>query len=243
MPAQASARTILVTGGSRGIGAAVVRAFAAHGDTVVALSRSGAHPCLERPNVRAVACDVLDPAAVERALATVGPLDILINNAGIIEPIVHLAEADPAEWSRTIRSNLDGAFFVIRHALPGMLARRRGLIINISSGAAARPLEGWSAYCASKAGLAMLTQCVQQEYGDAGIVCIGFRPGVVDTGMQASIRQSGLNPVSRIPRENLLPPEEVADALVWIGAHPGKLQGGAEISIQDEAFRQMWKAG
>jgi NAD(P)-dependent dehydrogenase (short-subunit alcohol dehydrogenase family) len=124
-----------------------------------------------------------------------------------------------------------------RAVLPDMLAARRGRIINLSSGAALRPLEGWSAYCAAKAGLAMLTRSLALEYGEAGIRAFGFAPGVVDTDMQAEIRASGINPVSRLPRESLADPSLPARAITFLCTPDADAFSGGEVDIRDPAFR------
>src|SRR5690606_20395126 len=110
-----------------------------------------------------------------------------------------------------------------------------GVIVNISSGAAHSPLEGWSAYCASKAALAMLTRSVHLELADAGVFAYGFQPGVVDTGMQATIRASGVNEVSRLRREQLAPAHQPARlvALLCLGKPP-ELRG-LDLSVRDVA--------
>jgi NAD(P)-dependent dehydrogenase (short-subunit alcohol dehydrogenase family) len=119
-----------------------------------------------------------------------------------------------------------------------MVARGGGTIVNLSSGAARNAMEGWSAYCSGKAGLAMLTQCVAKEYGDRGIRAFGFAPGVVDTDMQVSIRASGINPVSQIPRENLAPPEEPGWAIAWLCTPEADALAGQEVDIRHESFRR-----
>ena len=143
----------------------------------------------------AIACDVSDYAACQRLVHETtqrfGPPDVLVNNAGVIEPIGMVGDADPAEWARSIEINLIGAYYAIRAVLPGMLERGHGDIINVSSGAALRPQEGWSAYCAGKAGLAMLTRSIDLEHRAAGIRVFGFQPGTTDTDMQVTIRASG----------------------------------------------------
>jgi NAD(P)-dependent dehydrogenase (short-subunit alcohol dehydrogenase family) len=104
-------------------------------------------------------------------------LDILVNNAGVIEPISDIAASDPAAWARNISVNLVGAYNAVRAVLPGMLAGGAGgTIVNVSSGAAFRPLEGWSAYCSGKAGLAMLTRAVALETAGRGVRVFGFAP-------------------------------------------------------------------
>jgi NAD(P)-dependent dehydrogenase (short-subunit alcohol dehydrogenase family) len=118
------------------------------------------------------------------------------------------------------------------------LAEKGGAVVNISSGAASHPMEGWSAYCASKAAVAMLTRSVAHEYGSQGVLSFGYRPGVVDTDMQGRIRASGLNPISQLPREKLTRPDAAARGVVWLfEAMPADLSG-MELDIRDEAFLQ-----
>jgi NAD(P)-dependent dehydrogenase (short-subunit alcohol dehydrogenase family) len=155
----------------------------------------------------AIACDVADYPSVQTMVddteRQLGSIDILINNASIIEPIGALAGSDPAEWTRSIEVNLLGAYHTARATLPRILEAGKGTVINISSGAAHRPLEGWSAYCSGKAGLAMLTDAIALECGDAGVRVFGLAPGVVDTDMQATIRASGINRISQIGQIDL----------------------------------------
>ena len=167
-----------------------------------------------------MACDVSDYAACQRLVHETtrhfGPPDVLVNNAGVIEPIGMVGETDPTEWARSIEINLIGAYYAIRAVLPGMIERGHGDIINVSSGAALRPQEGWSAYCAGKAGLAMLTRSIDLEHRAAGIRVFGFQPGTTDTDMQVTIRASGINMVSKIPREQLTPVAHPARAIVYL---------------------------
>src|SRR5690606_21246900 len=151
-----------------------------------------------------------------------------VNNAGVIEPIGRIADTDAATWARLITVNLVGAFNGVHAVLPRLAPG--GAIVNISSGAASNPMEGWSAYCASKAGLAMLTRSIHDEYGDR-VRAYGFRPGVVDTAMQAEIRASKLNPVSQIPQSNLLKPEIPAAAVAWLLRHRPADLSGQELDI------------
>ena len=207
-------KSVLVTGASRGIGAAAALALGAAGAGVMLMARDGrlAARVAGRDGraggvADAVACDVTDYAALERVVAATkrrfGGLDALVNNAGVIEPIGMMADTDPAVWARSIETNLVGAYYAIRAVLPGMVAAGGGTIVNVSSGAGGRPLAGWSAYCAGKAGLHMLTRSVALEYGNKGIRVFGFQPGTTDTDMHVAIRASGLNPISKIPREQL----------------------------------------
>ncbi|WP_430449762.1 SDR family oxidoreductase [Rhodophyticola sp.] len=238
-------KTVMITGASRGIGAAAARAFAAEGANVVLLARSQeaiADLAGEIGDAAlAVPCDVSRYWEVEAAIAaaeeTFGGLDVLINNAGVIEPISHLVNADPEAWSHVIDINLKGVFNGMRAAMPGMVARGGGTIITISSGAAHNALEGWSHYCTSKAGAAMLTMCLHKEAADQGIRAMGLSPGTVATQMQREIKSSGLNPVSQLEWSDHIPPDWPARALVWMcGAEADDLLG-TELSLRDQDLR------
>lgn len=240
-------RTALITGGGRGIGAAIARTLAQHGAKVALAARSTAEieavaRELGPDRAAAIACDVADWRAVESMVAQgekrLGPIDILINNAGVIDPIGALADSDPAAWARNIEINLTGAYHVIRAVLPGMLARRRGTIVNVSSGAAHRPLEGWSAYCSAKAGLKMLTDALTLETKGSGLRVFGLSPGTIDTQMQVKIRASGINPVSKIARADLTPAEHPALAALYLCGEAAADLAGTEVSLRDPAFRQ-----
>ena len=123
---------------------------------------------------------------------------MFIGNAGILDPISHLAEADPDAWGKTIDVNLKGVFNGMRAAMPGMIERGAGTIITISSGAAHGPVEAWSSYCSSKAGAYMLTRCADKEAREKGLRIMGLSPGTVATGMQRDIKASAINPVSQL---------------------------------------------
>jgi 3-oxoacyl-[acyl-carrier protein] reductase len=190
----------------------------------------------------AMPCDISDYAAcqamVEATNRKFGPMDVLVNNAGVIEPIGTVGTTDPGHWARSIEINLIGAYYAIRSVLPEMLKRKRGDIINVSSGAALRPQEGWSAYCAGKAGLAMLTRSIDLEHRAAGIRVFGFQPGTTDTDMQVIIRASGINPISKIPREQLTPVAHPARAIVYLCTQEADDLSGKECSLRDEDFRR-----
>lgn len=238
-------KVIIVTGASRGIGAAAAAALAKAGATVVLTARDGG--MVEEVarsiggSASAQACDVSDYAALEalvaETVARFGHLDALINNAGVIEPIASIADSDPAAWARNIQINLTGAYHAVRAVLPGMLAAGGGTIVNVSSGAAIRPLEGWSAYCSAKAGLHMLTRAIALETAGKGIRVFGFQPGTTDTDMQVLIRASGVNPVSQIPRGNLTPVAHPAAAIVYLCTSAADDLVGQEFSLRDDPFR------
>ncbi len=242
-------KTVYIAGASRGIGAAAARAFAAAGARVALAARNTDRVEAIAGDIRAAggqasfhACDVADYAQVaafaEAACKALGPADILINNAGVIEPIGDVLETDPADWARAIRINLTGAYHVVRAIVPTMVAAGGGTVITISSGAASNILEGWSSYCASKAGLTMLTRALATEHGET-IRAFGFRPGVVDTEMQVTIRASGINRVSQIPRGDLAPPSEPAKAMLWLCTPAADRWAGGEIDIRDPEARPL----
>ena len=244
-------KVALITGASRGIGAAAARAFVARGARVVLAARRAAPLAALAEELGAaalaVACDVARhdevAAAVASAVERFGRLDILVNNAGVIEPIADLAAADPGDWARLIDINLKGVFHGMRAALPGMIAQGGGTILTVSSGAASRPLEGWSAYCASKAGVAMLTRACDLETRAMGIRAIGLSPGTVATDMQVQIKASGVNAVSRLDWSEHIPPDWPAKALVWLcGAEADEFLG-TEVSLRDPVIRQRVGVG
>ncbi|MDP1837540.1 MAG: SDR family oxidoreductase [Reyranella sp.] len=246
--ARLDGQVALVTGASRGLGAAVARAMADQGAAVMLVARDEAAVAAVAREIvasggraEALACDVADYGAVAGAVAAtrerLGGLDMLVNNAGVIEPIADLATSDPATWANNIQINLVGAYNVVRAVLGGMLKDSGGTIVNVSSGAAHQPLEGWSAYCAGKAGLAMVTRAIALETAGRGIRIFGFSPGTIDTDMQVKIRASGMNRVSRIPRGDLSPVAHAVRGLLYLcdGASDDLI--GQDVSMRDEAFR------
>lgn len=244
--AEMSGKRVLITGASKGIGEAAARLFAEAGAKVGLAARSGdrvsALAAEIGPSARALPCDVASWSAVEGAVAAMtrafGGVDVLINNAGVIEPIAGLDSVDPAAWGRLIDINLKGVLHGVRAVLPGMIRQGGGTIITVSSGAAHNPLEGWSAYCSSKAGAAMLTACLHHEAHLRGIRAMGLSPGTVATDMQKVIRASGVNPVSRLDPSAHIPADWPARALLWMcGPDAGEFVG-QEISLRDEGIRQ-----
>jgi len=237
---------VAITGASRGIGAAAARAFAAAGAKVALLARSQREIDALAAEIGAEAlamrCDVADWTSVEQAVATVvqrfGRLDALVNNAGTIDPIARLSDADPTAWGQAIDVNLKGVFHGMRAAIPVMRGQGGGTIINVSSGAARNALEGWSSYCAGKAGALMLTQAAHLEEGPHGIRVLGLSPGTVATEMQVKIKASGINPVSQLDPAVHIPADWPARALVWMCGPEADPWLGNDVSLRDEAVRR-----
>lgn len=239
-------KTVLITGASRGIGEATARLFAREGANVVLTARSEAvidEIALDiGENALSIACDVSKYGdmrdAVEHAIGRFGRLDILIGNAGVIEPVAMLAESDPEAWGDAIDINLKGVYHGMRAAMPHMLKQGHGTIITISSGAAHNALEGWSHYCASKAGAAMMTKAAHVEGAAKGLRVMGLSPGTVATQMQREIKASGVNPVSEMNWEDHIPAEWPARTLLWMCSAAADPFLGQELALRDEGLRK-----
>ena len=238
-------RTAIVTGASRGIGEAAACRLAQAGANVALLARSSGD--IERiageigGKTMAVACDVADWTSVSRSFEAVaarfGRLNMLVNNAGIIDPIARIENADPDGWGRVADVNLKGVFHALRAGLPMMKRSGGGTIVNISSGAATSALEGWSHYCSTKAAVLMLTACVHKEEAENGIRCIGLSPGTVATDMQRSIKATGINPVSKLDWSVHIPPEWVGEAIVWLTTPAADAFAGSDFSLKTQEGR------
>ncbi len=185
-------KTAVITGASRGLGAGLARHFAAQGMRLALCSRS--KPILEDgDDVLAMRLDVTDEKAFEhfgrRASDFLGHIDLWINNAGVLEPIAPLRDVSADDFRKHIDINLFGVFLGSRiYARHVRAADKGGVLINISSGAAVKGYAGWSTYCAGKGGVDRLTESVQLEEADAGLRAHAVAPGIIDTDMQAMIR-------------------------------------------------------
>lgn len=245
----------IVTGAGRGIGKATAKALSNAGASVVLAARTegeilGVAREIKQAGGHALAIptDVSDSAEVDHLLVLTlrafGRVDILVNNAALIQPLGKVWEVSPAAWQRLIAVNLIAPFLCVRAVLPHMLERGSGRIINVSSGAAESNLEGASAYTASKAALERFCGTLAAEVDGSGVVVSAFRPGIVDTPMQTEMRQT---PAQRFPRvgmwqkwhrENQLRPiDEPALAIVWLASSFAEQSNGQRFSIDDETFR------
>ena len=239
-------QSVLITGASRGIGEAAARALAQAGAQVMMAVRRTAE--IERKaaeiggGAQAIACDVADfaqvKAAVDATLAAFNRLDVFIGNAGVIGPLGPLEEADPDEWGQVIDINLKGVFNGMKAVAPVMVKQGSGTIITVSSGAAHNAVDGWSAYCSSKAGAYMLTRCGHVEYAPKGLRILGLSPGTVATDMQRTIKDSGVSHVARLDWSVHIPPEWPAEALIWMCGPDADEFLGKDVSLREEGIRK-----
>lgn len=211
----------LVTGGSRGIGAAIAERLKADGLTVVTLGRTSGD----------VQADVGDSASVAQAFGDVrkrfGPVLVLVNNAGERQDGLAI-RMKAAQWEAVIDTNLNGAFHCIRQGLDDMLGARWGRIVNISSVVAERANPGQSNYGAAKAGMLSLTRTIAREMARKGITCNAVTPGVIETDMTVGVTDKLLAgvPAGRIGR-----PEEVAHAVSFLCSDGAAYVNGATLAV------------
>jgi NAD(P)-dependent dehydrogenase (short-subunit alcohol dehydrogenase family) len=242
-------KVAIITGASKGIGAATAKRMTELGVKVVLTARS--QDALQElaeeiksngGDAMAIACDVADynqvNSAVAQAIMKFGKIDIVVNNAGLIDPIGHITDIAPEDWGKVIDVNVKGIFNMLHATLPGMEARGEGVVINISSGAAYGAMEGWSHYCSSKAAALMLTKATHKEYANKGIRVVGLSPGTVATDMQVNIKASGINPVSTLETSDHIPPEWPAEAICWLATDDAREFDGGDVSLRDEAIRK-----
>ena len=224
-------RSVLVTGGNRGIGRAIAEAFVAQGDQVAVTSRSGDAP----PGAYAVPCELTDPASVEAAFAAVeehqGPVEILVANAGVTRDTLLLRMSEE-DWSEVIDTNLTGSYRVAKRAAKGMLRLRRGRIVFISSVVGLLGSPGQVNYAASKAGLVGMARSLARELGGRGITANVVAPGFVETDMTAVLPAEqqeayrGQIPLGRMGRT-----DEIASAVTWLASDNAGYVTGAVVPV------------
>lgn len=248
-------QTAIVTGGGRGLGRAIAEVMAAAGANVVVASRNA--PQLDEVVERirasgghalAYAADVADERQVQELVLNterwVGPATVLVNNAGVLDPIAPLARTDPTSWLRHVAINVGGTYLVTRAVLPGMLERAYGRIVNVSSSAARRASAGWTAYCAAKAAVDQMTRALAVELEDTGVTVCSFYPGLMDTAMQERIRRSSPDDFPRVEefraaqREGRVrDPSEPARSIAYL-ASPAAGRNGQIVEQGDAELRR-----
>ncbi len=241
-------RHAVVTGGGRGIGAAVTRILAAHGAKITMLGRSAASsPDLQNnPQLQYVQADVCEPEALPRAFdaarANFGPVHILVNNAGQASAAPFL-KTDVMLWRNMMAVNLEGAFHCIHAVLPAMLDSKWGRIVNVASTAGITGYRYVSAYCAAKHGLVGLTRSLALEVATHGITVNAVCPGytetemlqrtiegiVAKTGRTAEQAREILN--AQNPQKKIIQPEEVANAVAWLCLPGSEAITGQSIAV------------
>jgi 3-oxoacyl-[acyl-carrier protein] reductase len=224
-------RSVLVTGGNRGIGRAIAEAFAANGDDVAITYRSGQPP----DGFLAVRCDVTDAASVDAAFAEVeerqGPVEVLVANAGITKDTLVLRMSEQ-EWSSVIDTNLTGSFRVAKRAAKGMLRLRRGRIIFISSVVGLLGSAGQVNYAASKAGLVGMARSLARELGSRSITANVVAPGFVETEMTEVLpEEKKAEYKAQIPLQRYATTAEVAAVVTWLASDGGAYVTGAVIPV------------
>lgn len=224
-------RSVLVTGGNRGIGRAVATAFADAGDKVAVTYRSG-----ERPEgFLAVRCDITSPADVAAAFDHVeaehGPVEVLVANAGITRDTLLLRMSED-DWSAVLETNLTGTFRVVKRAAKGMLRLRQGRIILISSVVGLLGSAGQVNYAASKAGLVGMARSLARELGSRAITTNVVAPGFVETAMTADLSAATRADYLRsIPLGRFCTSEEVARVVRWLASEEAGYITGAVIPV------------
>jgi NAD(P)-dependent dehydrogenase (short-subunit alcohol dehydrogenase family) len=220
-------RVVIVTGGSAGIGRATAEMLAARGALVTIFARS-ASVALPRENIVAVDGDVSDPTAVERLFAETesrsGDCDILINCAGMIDP-KPLTEVTPEEWDRMFAVNVRGTYLATRRALPAMIARRSGTIVNVASISGVigpEKFPGWVSYCASKAAVIAMTEALAVEVKQYGIRVNSVSPGSVDTSMWAAASGGASAAMTA---------EEVGEVICFLASDRARAVNGQDVHV------------
>jgi 3-oxoacyl-[acyl-carrier protein] reductase len=224
-------RSVLVTGGNRGIGRAVAAAFVEAGDAVAVTYRSGEPP----EGVLACRCDVTDPEQVEEAFARAeaehGPVEVLVANAGITRDTLLLRMSED-DWSSVIDTNLTGSYRVVKRAAKGMLRLRRGRIILVSSVVGLLGSAGQVNYAASKAGLVGMARSLARELGSRSITANVVAPGFVETDMTAVLPDDKRAEIAAaVPLGRFATSDEVAGVVRWLASDAAAYITGAVIPV------------
>ena len=225
-------RVVLITGGSRGIGLATARAFAAGGDKVALTYRS------EPPRDEGIfctPCEVTSPQAVEEAFSAVeselGPVEVLVSNAGVTADML-LLQMKEESFTKVVDTNLTGAYRVARRAVPKMIRARWGRLVFISSVVAFSGSAGQANYAASKAGLVGLARSLAREVGSRNITVNVITPGFVETSMTAGLREARRAEILvNIPLRRFAQPDEVAGVVHWLASDQASYVTGAVIPV------------
>ncbi|MFD8882085.1 3-oxoacyl-ACP reductase FabG [Streptomyces erythrochromogenes] len=228
-------RSVLITGGNRGIGLAIARHLAEVGDRVAITYRSGEPP----EGLLAVRCDITDTDQVDAAFKEVeeqhGPVEVLVANAGITKDqlLMRMSEDD---FASVVDTNLTGAFRVTKRASRGMLRAKKGRVVYISSAVALRGESGQANYAASKAGLVGFARSMARELGSRGITFNVVAPGLTETSMSQGLSDEQLeNLKTQIPLGRLARPEEIAATVAFLASEQAAYITGAVVPVDGGA--------
>ncbi len=225
------ARTVLVTGGNRGIGLSIAHAFAKQGDRVAITHRGTGGP----EGMLAVQCDITDPAAVDAAFTTIeaelGPVEVLVANAGVTDDTL-LMRMSEDQFGRVIETNLTGSWRCAKRATPKMLRAKWGRMIFVSSVVGLMGGAGQVNYAASKAGLVGMARSITREIGSRNITANVVAPGFIETDMTASLSEElKKSYLKQIPAGRMADPEEVAAVVAWLASDSAGYVNGAVIPV------------
>ena len=225
------ARTVLVTGGNRGIGLAIAQAFAKQGDRVAVTHRGSGDP----EGLFGVQCDITDPAQVDAAFTQVenelGPVEVLVANAGITDDTLLLRMSDE-QFERVVDTNLKGSFRVAKRASSKMLRAKWGRMIFISSVVGLSGGAGQANYSSSKAGLVGLARSIARELGSRNITANVIAPGFVDTDMTRELPEARRTEIiGQVPLRRYAAPEEIASAVVFLASDGAAYISGAVLPV------------
>lgn len=225
------ARTVLVTGGNRGIGLAIAQAFVKNGDRVAVTHRGSGVP----EGMFGVECDVTDSEAIDAAFtkveAELGPVEVLVANAGITDDTL-IMRMKEEQFERVIDANLGGAWRVAKRATPKMVRGKFGRMIFISSVTGLYGNPGQTNYAASKAGLVGLARSLTREIGKRNITANVVAPGFVETDMTAELPEKTRSEYEKaVPLERFAQPSEVADAVTWLASDQAGYVSGAVLPV------------
>lgn len=248
----------LVTGGGRGIGRAIAQALASIGATVAIAARTEAQLREAVSLIRdaggeahAFVADITDRSAVEAMVASVqhscGPVEILVNNAGRHHALGPLWQVDPDDWWQDIESNLRSTFLCTRQVLPGMIERRQGRIINVSSGAGNEPRPHSTAYSTVKAAVTRLTENIALSTRGHNVFAFAIHPGSVRTEMAdyltgSEAGQRWVPEFRTVYAETEIPPERAADLVVFLATGKGDALSGRFINVYDDVRELVQRA-
>ena len=240
----------LITGARTGIGLSIGLTLAKNGYRVIFSGRKH-NDCKDTvSHLLANSCEVAESpidlsnlstlkTQTEMALSIWGTLDILINNGAVIEPISSIEKIDPHTFEKAVSVNYTAPTLLISYCWKNLI-KNKGKVINMLSGAAINPIEGWTAYCSTKAALHMVNQQTHLEGCEHGISSIGISPGMVDTEMQSKIRASAINRVSKVKKEDLFDTNRPAAFALWCVSSDANEFSGKMISENDTAVASKY---